>query len=223
MQVMNEKGRIKIIFEAHKYGGISLRRQKLRIHKNGAKFPVSKTYIDDGLLDPNISYTLVLIPEMKIADKTFITLIYFHRKKGPLEFYTYPENALNEKEKWKIAEVMEQASGKGFFIHQSSILSSLNYYFEITSEWARGKKEMLMISLILDKQHEREFENIFQKICGDLISKLKNKKDLFKALYFKDIYSYPEVEHSNVRKISENLCSSIKEFYKEAIISIRKK
>ena len=57
LNVMNEKERKRIILESRKFGGLSLRRQKLRVHKNGAKFPISKIYIDDEVLDPKISYT----------------------------------------------------------------------------------------------------------------------------------------------------------------------
>ena len=47
MKMMNEKDRKDIISEVQKFGGIGLRHQSLRVHKNGAKFPISKTYIDD--------------------------------------------------------------------------------------------------------------------------------------------------------------------------------
>ena len=60
---MNEKDRNNIILEVQKCGGIGLRRQELKVHKNGAKFTINKVYIDDGLIDPEVKYTMVLIPE----------------------------------------------------------------------------------------------------------------------------------------------------------------
>ena len=77
MEIMNEKERKKMIVDSHKFGGISLRGQLLRVHKNGAKFPISKAYIDDELLDPAVSYTLILIPEAKIAIGFLDRKIYF--------------------------------------------------------------------------------------------------------------------------------------------------
>jgi len=223
MEAMNEKDRKKIILESQKFGGISLRRQKLRVHKNGAKFPVSKAYIDDELLDPEITYTLILIPEVKIASKSAIALNYFHRRIGPKTFYSYPEDVLNEDIKAIIANIGFQAGKDGFFVHQSSILSSLNHYFEIPSDWARGNKEIMEISVILDTVIDREVEKIIQSLCIDFISQITRNKGFFKALYFEVLDKYSEEERSEIEKISENLRTRIKEFYKKVIISIRQK
>lgn len=223
MEMMNEKVRKKMILEAHKSGGISLRHQLLRVHKNGAKFPISKVYVDDGLLDPGIKYTLVLIPEIKIATKTTVTLSYFQRKKGFTILYSYPEDVLKEEEKEKLADVIEAVVKEGFFIYQSSIISSLNYYFEIPSDWARGNKELLMISVILDTSINKKIETIIQAICINFVSKLKINKEFFKAVYFNDINLFPEEEHSNIKKISEKLQSIIKEIYEKVSISTHQK
>ena len=180
---MNEKDRKKILFESRKFGGISLRRQMLRVHKNGAKFPISKAYIDDEILDPNVSYTLILIPEAKIATKTSVILTYFKRRSGPHVFYSFPEDALNNVEKEIIVEIMIQSFKERFFVRQSSIVSSLNYYFELHSDWARGNKEMLMISIILDRKVSQAIEEIIQSLCTDFESQLSSIQDLFKALY----------------------------------------
>jgi hypothetical protein len=111
---------------------------------------------------------------------------------------------------------MGQVFREGFFIHHSSTLpSSLNYYFEIPSEWARGNKEMLMISLILDKQTNKLLEKKIQEKFTDFILQLKNTEGLFKALYMDMIDTIPEKDHSDIKKINENLKAKIKEFYEE--------
>ncbi|MFX1596019.1 MAG: hypothetical protein ACFFBK_08120 [Promethearchaeota archaeon] len=224
MKMMIEKDRKDIISEVQKFGGIGLRRQSLRVHKNGAKFPISKTYIDDELLDPKIVYTLILIPEIKIATKTTVVLSYFARKKGPLVFYAYPEDVLEEDFSIQIANIMGQVFKEGFFVHQSSTVpSSLNYYFEIPSEWARGSKEMLMISVILDKITNKLLEESIQEICTDFALQLKNIEGLFKALYMEMIDKIPEKDRSNIKKINESLRAKIKSLYKEIRISIKQK
>ncbi len=219
MEMMKEKERKKIVLDVHKYGGISLRHQSLRIHKNGAKFPISKVYIEDGLVDPEIKYTLVLIPEIKIADLTTVTLSYFQRKKGLTIFYSYPENFLKAKEKENLADLMELIVGEGFFVHQSSLISSLNYYFEIPSDWARGKKELLMISIILDTAITQEIEKTIEVDCLNFVAELKNNKEFFKALYIEDIDLFQVEEHSNIKKMSEKLRSILKEIYKKVNLS----
>jgi hypothetical protein len=219
---MIEKDRKEIISEVQKFGGIGLRRQSLRVHKNGAKFPISKSYIDDELLDPEMIYTLILIPEIKIATKTTVTLSYFTRRKGSLVFYAYPEGILDDGLSIQISNIMGQVIKEGFFVHRSSTVpSSLNYYFEIPSEWARGNKEMLMISVILEKPISKLLGQSIQEICTDFATKLKNIEGLFKALYVKEIEKFPEKEHSNIKKINESLRRKIKDFYQEISISTK--
>ncbi len=221
MKMMSEKDRKDIISEVQKFGGISLRRQSLRVHKNGAKFPISKTYIDDELLDPEMRYTLILIPEIKIASKTVVTLSYFERKLGPVIFYSYPEDIQDDRLPL-IINIMDQAYKEGYYVHMSSIVpSSLNYYFEIPSEWARGNKEMLMISVILEKPISKLLGQSIQEICTDFARKLKNIEGLFKALYVKEIEKFPEKEHSDIKKINESLRRKIEDFYQEIIISTK--
>ncbi|MFX1570687.1 MAG: hypothetical protein ACFFCV_20305 [Promethearchaeota archaeon] len=219
--MMSEKDRKDIISEVQKFGGISLRRQSLRVHKNGAKFPISKTYIDDELLDPEMTYTLILIPEIKIASKTVVTLSYFERKIGPVIFYSYPEDIQDDRLPL-IINIMDQAYKEGYYVHMSSIVpSSLNYYFEIPSEWARGNKEMLMISVTLEKPISKLLGQSIQEICTDFATKLKNIEGLFKALYMKEIEKFPEKEHSHIKKINESLRGKIEDFYQEIIISTK--
>lgn len=226
MEIMNEKSRRDIIIEAKKYGGITLRHQSLRVHKNGAKFPISKVYLDDEVLNPEIIYSLIIIPEAKIAAKSSVSLSYFHRKLGPIVFYSYPDDALNAIEKERITEVwmskkseiseaMVKSVNEGYIVYQSSLLSSLNYYFEIPSEWAHGNKEMIMLVIILNTMITREIELKIYKLCTEFTSKLKNNKDLFKALYIEEIKGFEDEEHANIRKQSEFLRRSIANFYNQ--------
>ncbi|NVM46348.1 MAG: hypothetical protein HWN79_15670 [Candidatus Lokiarchaeota archaeon] len=223
MEIMNEKDRKKMIVDSHKFGGISLRRQMLRVHKNGAKFPISKAYIDDELLDPDVSYTLILIPEAKLATKTTVTLTFFKRRSGPHVFYSFPENVLNNLEKESIAEIMIQASKERFFINQSSIISSANYYFELHSDWARGNKEMLMISVSLDRKINQAIEEIIHSLCTDFESQLSATQDNFKALYINDLDSFSEEEQADVRRFYEDLKGNLKEFYKKIEIVLHQR
>ena len=220
MEVMNEKTRKDIIFKSHKFGGISLRNQKLRVHKNGAKFPISKVYVDDEILDPELAYTLVLIPEVKIATKSAVVLNYFHRRIGPTLFYSYPDDALTQDETGRIAEVMTLSKAKeSFFVHQSSVVSSLNYYFEIPSDWARGNKEMLLLTVILDKIITKEIEEKIQTICVEFVSRLKKNTELYKALYFNVLDKFSAEEKLNIKKVSSNLRTQLKGFYEKVIVS----
>ncbi|MFX0101372.1 MAG: hypothetical protein ACFFCS_17490, partial [Candidatus Hodarchaeota archaeon] len=70
---------------------------------------------------------------------------------------------------------------EGFFIHEFGGFKSANLMFNIPSEYARGKEEMLMISLIttsgqVNPKMSREFLESFK-------DELLGLKDAFKAFY----------------------------------------
>jgi len=65
MILIDGKERKKLIAEAKKYGGITIPRMKLQVHQSGAKFPISKVYVDDEQLNPDTFYTLLIMPEGK--------------------------------------------------------------------------------------------------------------------------------------------------------------
>ncbi|MFX0048139.1 MAG: hypothetical protein ACFE8G_08215 [Candidatus Hermodarchaeota archaeon] len=220
---MNEKERKKIIQESRKFGSISLRHQILRVHKNGAKFPISKSYVDDELLDPEVSYTLILIPEAKIAAKTNVALTFFKRRSGPHLFYSYPEDALNNIEKENLEEIMTLSFKERFFHHQSSAISSINYYFEIHSEWARGNKEMLMISVMLNQKISQAIEEVIKSLCIDFESQISSTQNMFKALYINELESFSDEEQTDIIKFSEQLRAVLQEFYKKIKILQRRK
>ena len=222
MSMMNELERKKLITDVIQYGGIGLRRQVLRVHKNGAKIPISKNYIDDEVLSPKNTYTVVLIPETKIAANTSIILSFFNRKKGPMIFHSYPEKALTESERIEITQNMNQAYHREFFVHYSSTIpSSLNYYFEIHSDWARGKKEMLLLSIMINKPITPILEKIIQPICLDFATQIKNEENTFKALYIKNMNSRSEKDQSEIKLYSNGLRERIKHFYIQMVESLQ--
>lgn len=220
MEIMNEKDRKKLILETRKFGGISLRHQTLRVHKNGAKFPISKVYTDDEVLDPNISYTLILLPEPKIASETKVSLSLFKRKKGPVIFYSFPEKSLNFLEEESVANSMTQSYNEKFFIHQSSLVSSLNYYFEIHSDWARGNKEMLLVSVILDQMINQANEEMIYSLCEQLESQFNSNKDIFKALYLDEMERFKDEDQVNIKRNYEGLIIFLKDFYNTIITNL---
>lgn len=96
---------------------------------------------------------------------TIVALSYFHRKIGPVVFFSYPKNTLDKELSVKIANIMDQQYSEGFFTHSFENLKSMNYYFEIHSDWARGNTEMLMVSIILDQQISTEIEKFIKSMC----------------------------------------------------------
>ena len=222
MKMMNELERKRLITGVIEYGGIGMRRQALRVHKNGAKIPISKNYIDDEVLSPKNTFTVILIPETKIAANTSIILSFFNRKKGPIVFHSYPENTLIENEIMEIVQNMSYAFKKEFFVqHSSTVPSSLNYYFEINSDWARGKKEMLLLSIIINQPITPILEKIIQPICLEFATQIKNEENSFKALYINQMESRSEKDQSEIKLYNNGLKERIKHFYIQLIQSLQ--
>lgn len=203
---MPEKERDKVIKETIQYGGLGLRNQTLRVHKNGAKFPVSKTYIDDKVLNPDVKYTMILIPEICISPKTAVVLSFFNRKKRPKVFYSYPEDVLTPEDQWNIAQNLDKARENNFFTAPSSTKpASINYYFEIPSDWSKGNKEMLTLSVIINKSITPTEEDNVQPICKDFATELKDDSNMYKALYIDKMSDKSEQEQQEVKMLNTAL------------------
>ncbi len=65
MDCFDEDQRHTLANIARKNGGIALRNQELKQHTNGVKFLINRSYISDKVLDPDLKYMLIIIPEIK--------------------------------------------------------------------------------------------------------------------------------------------------------------
>ncbi len=222
MQIMKEKTRNKLILEAKKYGGIGLRTQLLRVHKNGAKFPISKVYLEDKLINPEASYTLILIPEANVASKSGLIITYFHRKKGPTLFYSYPDDAFTEREKRNTLDLMKTAFNEKFFTYQTIFFSSMNYYFEVESDWSRGNKEMILISIVLNTSINDILEEKVELLCQEFANKCQQTEGIYKGFWIERLDEIKGVESKKHEiELKANLIQAyIKEFYGEIQTSV---
>lgn len=131
--------------------------------------------------------------------KTIVAISYFHRKIGPLVFYSLPKNSLDKDLSAKISNIMDQQFNEGFFTHSFENLKSMNYYFEIHSDWARGNNEMLMVSTVLDQQISPEIEEKISDLCIEFSEQLKSNEEIYTAFYINDL-NYHENEKEIIVK-----------------------
>ncbi|TFG02058.1 MAG: hypothetical protein EU542_05785 [Promethearchaeota archaeon] len=155
--------------------------------------------------------------------KTIATLSYFHRKIGPIVFYSYPENLLDDQLSLRIANIMDQTVSEGFFIHSFENRKSMNYYFEIRSDWARGNKEMLMISIIFDRQISSDFESNVKTLCSEFSEKLLTNENIFTAFYMNDINNFDEKDKELILNNNSLIKSWVKELYWAVIEETRER
>ncbi|MFW9771424.1 MAG: hypothetical protein ACFFEO_04560 [Candidatus Thorarchaeota archaeon] len=141
-----------------------------------------------------------------------LALSYFDRKMGPCVFYSYPEYKLKEENASIIANLMDQIISEGFFTHSFNSFYTINYYFEIDSEWARGKKEFLMISIIFKQPVSIETEKALFTLCIEFIEWLKAKKDIFSAFYFNTEIDNQKY-HNDIEYNFKLIIDWVQEFY----------
>ena len=154
----------------------------------------------------------------------FTTLSYFNRKLGPLVIYSYPNNDLEKNLTERIAKIMDQVLTEEFVTFSFDKYYSLNYYFEIDSDWARGYKETLLLSAIFDKSISMEMEKAILTICIELSDWLKSKKNIFKGFYETYPAYYQDKKSRNI--IDENsliIKSWVKEFYNAILEAVQEK
>ena len=155
--------------------------------------------------------------------KPIVALSYFHRKIGPLVFYSYPESMLDEQLSARIANIMDQTVSEGFFTHSFEKNNSNNYYFEIHSDWARGNKEMLMVSIIFDQQINSEIEQNVNVLCKEFLEKLLSNEEIYTAFYINDINNFEEPDKDLIYKNNSLIKLWVKELYWAALEDTREK
>ncbi|MHA1150287.1 MAG: hypothetical protein ACTSR8_18830 [Promethearchaeota archaeon] len=154
---------------------------------------------------------------------TIVAVSYFHRKIGPLVFYSYPEGMLDDDLSIRIANIMDQTFSEGFFTHSFEDLYSMNYYFEIHSEWARGNKEMLMVSIIFDKQTPPEIEQNVLTLCNEFSERLQSNEMIFTAFYINDLNNFEDPDRENIISNDSLIKLWVKELYWATIEDTREK
>lgn len=154
----------------------------------------------------------------------FTILSYFNKKIGPLVFYSYPYNDLEKYLKDRIANIMDQVLTEEFVTFSFGKYHSLNYYFEIDSDWARGNKEALMLSAIFVERISMEMERAILTICIELSDWLKSKKNIFTGFYETSSAYYQDKKSRNM--IDNNLLiitSWLEEFYNAILEAVQEK
>ncbi|TFF98544.1 MAG: hypothetical protein EU540_07860 [Promethearchaeota archaeon] len=154
---------------------------------------------------------------------TIVALSYFHRKIGPLVFYSYPESILDNDLSVRIANIMDQTFNEGFFTHSFENLNSMNYYFEIHSDWARGNKEMLMISIILGEKTTSEMEQNVSALSKEFSERLQEDDEIFTAFYINDLNNFEENDRDSIIKNNSLIMLWVKELYWQTMEETREK
>lgn len=112
-----------------------------------------------------------------------LILSYFDIKEGPKIFLKVPKNIPDE-EFDKIPLIMNLYD-KGFFIHMFDKYKSANLIFNIPSQYVRGKKELLSISLVVDLENDIDL-NLSRDLLEGFAKELHGIDQAYKAFHLDD-------------------------------------
>ena len=128
---------------------------------------------------------------------------------GPSVLLSYPDEKLEEDLITKLKKFFDLEIDETFFeiILITKKKKVINFHFEIPSEWARGKKEDAMLSLIINKEYESE--SIYAFIV-DSSYKILKTRNVFKAFYKDDDFRNDndieiDVTFEQIKKYSLNV------------------
>ncbi|MFW9895893.1 MAG: hypothetical protein ACFFD7_08835 [Candidatus Thorarchaeota archaeon] len=118
---------------------------------------------------------------------------------------------------------MTQQKGEEFFIHSFEEFKFLNYYFQIPSDWARGSREMVMVSVILFHQISPEIEESIAGLCKKFADMMHTYEDIFTGFYIHSLNNYDELDQEKIKKNEQLIKKEIRDLYWEIISETRKK
>ncbi|UCD01821.1 MAG: hypothetical protein JSV23_02035, partial [Promethearchaeota archaeon] len=146
-----------------------------------------------------------------------VILSYFHTRIGPLIFYSFPKTQLDEEIADRIYEVMNQPKKEEFLTQSFEGLKLLNYYFQIHSDWARGNKEMLMLSIMTTQQISPEIEDTISNLCKKFSGKMQSNEEIFTGFHFMELKSHNESEKDLIRLSEFLIKKSVQDLYWEIL------
>lgn len=152
-----------------------------------------------------------------------VILSYFHTKIGPLIFYSFPKTQLDREVLDRIYDIMDQPSKEEFLSQSFENLKLLNYYFQIHSDWARGKNEMVMVSIIINQQISPEIEETISILCKKFSKKMQSNEEIFTGFHIYDLDNYDEVDKQSIIKNDSLIKDWVQDLYWEVMGDTRRK
>ncbi len=134
--------------------------------------------------------------------------MYFDTVIGPVSFFSYPGSVLERVSK-KMEGFFNLDMKDNFFevsLNEENLkLTSL--IFKVLSNWGRGSFEMIMLSIISEKDYNTEFSyDILKKYS----SKIKSKVNIYKAFYMRGFMTKND---SEIGEKNQELLSILRECY----------
>lgn len=141
-----------------------------------------------------------------------LVLTYFHNIKGPNILMSYPDIKLEQDIIEKLMRFFDLDINETFFeiILINKHKRIINLFFEIPSEWARGKIQLAMLSLIMKEKYDSRMIYTF---LIDAVQKIISTEKVFKAFYKSDDFQDNDIGidlgYEAIKKVLFNCLSSL--------------
>jgi hypothetical protein len=182
MSVISDGERRRIIASLSKYGAIALLHQKVQVHANGSKIPISKAYIDDEVIDPGTKYTIILIPEGTMHEGVFMM---YYPKQGKTDVLYESRSEVIDKHINLIDDILDQVkeSSPGVIVTKPPAQGTgITLLFEIDGLKPEDSKERLGITAIFGGMPSPHVQNIAVATFDLIVRHLKESGELYKAI-----------------------------------------
>ena len=141
-----------------------------------------------------------------------LVLTYFHNIKGPNILMSYPDIKLEQDRIEKLMRFFDLDINETFFeiILINKHKRIINLFFELPSEWARGKIQLAMLSLIMKEKYDSRMIYAF---LIDAVQKIISTENVFKAFYKSDDFQDNDIGidlgYEAIKKVLFNCLSSL--------------
>ena len=150
-----------------------------------------------------------------------IILTIFDRFHGPVAYINIPEKVPDDSISHQIAAFMNLDLDKSFFeltLFEEN-LKTINYNFEISSNWARGDVEMAQLTILTEKNYKSD---IFFDLFKETQQIIASKNQIFKGFY-KNIPEHkddPDVnkKYDELKGILDNMYEKLNELIESSIV-----
>jgi hypothetical protein len=117
---------------------------------------------------------------------------------------------------------MNQPKREEFLMQSVENLRLLNYYFQVNSDWARGKEEMLMLSIMINKKISPEIEGTISALCKNFSEKMQSNEDIFTGFHIKELDNFDEIDKLRIKKNNSIIRDWVQDLYWEILEDTRK-
>ncbi|MFW9996230.1 MAG: GNAT family N-acetyltransferase [Candidatus Odinarchaeota archaeon] len=139
----------------------------------------------------------------------FVVLSYYHSHSGPSILHSIP-GELHPEIANDICRTLDFLEEPGFFIQHKSNHTTVNWYFEIPNECARGGKDMLLVSVVLVCDHIDPLS--LEDPIRWFVDELKNVNGLCRVLYLDNADKVSEKDNEHVQTIQDEIKAKLRSF-----------